>query len=341
MKLSPINQRRWCIFRQHKRAYWSTWILAIILCFCVSAEWIANDKPILIIYQGEWLFPILHFYPETHFGGEFATEAEYLDPYVQELLAQATVIWPPLVSYYDTIHYDLPQAAPSPPDSKHWLGTDDQGRDVLTRVVYGTRISLAFALLLTLITSSIGILIGALQGYYAGWVDLIGQRVLEIWSGLPTLFILIILASVIQPGFWWLLAIMSLFSWPTLVDLVRAETLRCRNLDYVRAARALGVSNFSIIRRHILPNAMVASLTFMPFIFTGAVTTLTALDFLGFGLPVGEPSLGELLAQGKNNLQAPWLGLSAFATLAILLSLLVFIGEGLRDAFDPRAVFAS
>ena len=338
MKLSPINQRRFELFKAHKRGWWSLWIFLTLFVLSLGAELIANDKPIVVKYDGELYFPVFKRYPETVFGGEFPLQANFKSPYVQELIEKKDgwMIWPPIPFSYSSINYDLEVPAPAPPSAANWLGTDDQGRDVLARVIYGFRISVLFALSLTLASSVIGITAGALQGFYGGWVDLLGQRFLEIWSGLPVLYLLIILASFVQPNFWWLLGIMLLFSWMGLVDVVRAEFLRGRNLEYVRAARALGMKNAAIMYRHILPNAMVSTMTFLPFILTGAIGTLTALDFLGFGLPPGSPSLGELVAQGKSNLQAPWLGISAFAVLAIMLSLLVFIGEAARDAFDPR-----
>ncbi|NLZ79472.1 MAG: ABC transporter permease [Gammaproteobacteria bacterium] len=338
MALSPINQRRFARFKSHKRGWYSLWLFLALFGLSLGAELIANDKPLVVHYDGALYFPVLKRYPETTFGGEFPLQANYKSPYIQELVAEKNgwMIWPVIAFNYSSINYDLQVPAPAPPSWQNWLGTDDQGRDVLARVIYGFRISVLFALTLTLISSVIGVFVGALQGFYGGWVDLIGQRFLEIWSGLPVLYLLIIMASFIQPNFWWLLGIMLLFSWMSLVDLVRAEFLRGRNLEYVRAARALGMQNSSIMFRHILPNAMVSTLTFLPFILTGAIGTLTALDFLGFGLPPGSPSLGELVAQGKSNLQAPWLGISAFTVLALMLSLLVFIGEAARDAFDPR-----
>ena len=338
MPLSPLNARRLALFRANRRGWWSLWIFLSLFCFSLGAELIANDKPLLLKYDGEWFFPVFQRYPETLFGGEFPLEANYKSPYIQQLIAAKNgwMLWPPIPFDYASINYDLSQPAPAPPSADNWLGTDDQARDVLARVIYGFRISVLFALILTACSSVIGILAGAVQGFYGGWVDLIGQRLLEIWAGLPVLYLLIILASFVQPNFWWLLGIMLLFSWMTLVDLVRAEFLRGRNLEYVRAARALGMSNFWIMWRHILPNAMVSTLTFLPFILTSAIGTLTALDFLGFGLPPGAPSLGELVAQGKDNLQAPWLAITAFVVLALMLSLLVFIGEAARDAFDPR-----
>jgi microcin C transport system permease protein len=292
----------------------------------------------LLSYEGHWYTPAWQLYPETTFGGDFETEADYRDPYLEALIAAkgGWMLWP-LVRYsYQTINYELPVPAPAPPSAENWLGTDDQGRDVVARLIYGFRLSVLFGLILTLASSVIGIAAGAVQGFFGGWTDLIAQRFIEIWSGLPVLFLLIIMASIVQPSFWWLLGLMLLFSWTTLVGVVRAEFLRGRNLDYVRAARALGASNTSIMFRHVLPNAMVATLTFMPFILSGSITTLTSLDFLGLGLPPGSASLGELLAQGKANLQAPWLGITAFLVLAVMLSLLVFIGEAARDAFDPR-----
>ena len=338
MKLSPLNQRRFALFKANRRGWWSLWLFLALFVLSLGAELVANDKPIVVRYDGEWFFPVFKRYPETRFGGEFPLQANYKSPYIQELIAEEDgwMIWPPIPFSYSSINYDLPVPAPGPPSTTNWLGTDDQGRDVLARIIYGFRISVLFALTLTLISSVIGVIAGALQGFYGGWVDLVGQRVLEIWSGLPVLYLLIILASFVQPNFWWLLGIMLLFSWMSLVDVVRAEFLRGRNLEYVRAARALGMGNAAIMFRHILPNAMVSTMTFLPFILTGAIGTLTALDFLGFGLPPGAPSLGELVAQGKSNLQAPWLGISAFMVLAIMLSLLVFIGEAARDAFDPR-----
>lgn len=338
MALSPINQRRFERFKAHKRGWYSLWLFLVLFVLSLGAEFIANDKPLVVSYDGALYFPVLKRYPETTFGGEFPLQANYKSPYIKELIAEKDgwMLWPVIPFNYSSINYDLQVPAPAPPSLQNWLGTDDQGRDVFARVIYGFRISVLFALTLTLISSVIGVFFGALQGFYGGWVDLIGQRFLEVWSGLPVLYLLIIMASFIQPNFWWLLGIMLLFSWMSLVDLVRAEFLRGRNLEYVRAARALGMQNSTIMFRHILPNAMVSTLTFLPFILTGAIGTLTALDFLGFGLPAGSPSLGELVAQGKSNLQAPWLGISAFTVLALMLSLLVFIGEAARDAFDPR-----
>jgi len=337
LKLNPINQRRLQLFKAHKRGYYSLWIFLTIFVLTLGAEFISNDKPILVYYDSGIYLPVFNIYPETAFGGEFESEADYRDPYVEELINEkGWLLWPPIRYSYDTINYALDQPAPSPPSAENWLGTDDQARDVMARVIYGFRISVLFGLILTLVSSVIGVAVGAIQGFYGGKIDLLGQRFIEIWGSMPRLYLLIILSSIVVPNFWWLLAIMLLFSWMALVDVVRAEFLRGRNLEYVRAARALGVADRSIMFRHILPNAMVATMTFLPFILTGAITTLTALDFLGFGLPPGSPSLGELVAQGKANLQAPWLGISAFMVLSIMLTLLVFIGEAARDAFDPR-----
>lgn len=338
--MNAINQERWKRFKANKRGFWSLWIFLGLFTLTLFAEILANDKPLLIRFDGKWFFPIVRQYSEVAFGGEFEMEADYRDPYVVDLIEeQGWILWPPIPYSYNTINYDLPSPAPSPPTGENWLGTDDKGRDVLARLIYGFRISVLFGLTLTFCSSIIGITAGALQGYYGGWLDLLGQRFIEIWSGMPTLFLLIIMASVVQPNFWWLLLITLFFGWMSLVGVVRAEFLRGRNFEYVQAAKALGLRNWRIMFRHILPNAMVASLTFMPFILGGSITTLTALDFLGFGLPPGSPSLGELLAQGKANLQAPWLGLTAFITIAAMLSLLVFIGEAVRDAFDPRRAY--
>ena len=337
MALSPLNQRRWENFKAHRRGYWSLWIFLFLFGLSLFAELLANDKPLLVQFKGEMYVPVLKDYPETVFGGSFTSTTNFRDPFVAELIEKdGWMLWPPIRFSYQTINYNLSVPAPAPPSADNWLGTDDQGRDVVARIIYGFRVSVLFALVLTLTSSVIGIIAGALQGYYGGWVDMAGQRFIEVWSGLPVLFMLIILSSVVEPGFWWLLGIMLLFSWTDLTGLVRAEFLRARNLEYVRAARALGMSDSRIMFRHMLPNAMVSTLTFLPFIFTGAIGILTSLDFLGFGLPPGSASLGELVAQGKNNLTAPWLGMSAFVTLALLLTLLVFIGEAARDAFDPR-----
>ena len=337
LKLNPVNQRRWRSFKAHRRGFYSLCIFLTLFLVSLFAEFIANDKPILVYYDAAVYFPFLKGYPETTFGGEFETEADYRDPYVKDLIdKKGFAVWPLVPFADDTINYSLNVPAPAPPSDENWLGTDDQGRDIVARLIYGFRISVLFGLCLTLISSAVGVSVGALQGYYGGWIDLLGQRLMEIWSGLPVLYLLIILASIVQTNFWWLLGIMLLFSWMMLVDLVRAEFLRGRNLEYVRAAKALGSKNSIIMFRHILPNAMVSTITFMPFILSGSVTTLTALDFLGFGLPVGSPSLGELLRQGKANLHATWIGISAFAVLSVMLTLLVFIGEAARDALDPR-----
>lgn len=330
-------QQKIAAFKRNRRAFYSFWLFMLLFVISLGAELVANDKPLYVRYQGENFFPFLQVYPETRFGGDFDTEADYRDDYIVDLIEKdGFILWPLIPYSYDTHIHHLPGPAPSAPDANNWLGTDDQARDVLARVIYGFRISVLFSLALTIGCSLIGILVGAVQGYFGGWVDLVGQRLLEIWSGLPQLFLLIILASMITPSIWWLLLIMLLFGWTSLVDVVRAETLKTRKLEYVRAAKALGLPDNQILFRHILPNAMVAALTFLPFIMTGAITTLTSLDFLGFGLPPGSASLGELLAQGKANIQAPWLGLSGFFSIALLLTLLVFIGEGIRDAFDPR-----
>jgi len=340
--MSPLNQRRWQNFRNNRRGFYSLWIFLILFGLSLCAELIANDRPLMVFYDGDFYFPVLAAYPETTFGGEFTTEAEYRDPFVTELIEEkGWMFWPPIRYSYNTIDYNLDVPAPAPPSAGHWLGTDDKGRDVVARAIYGFRISVLFGLILTLFSSIVGVIAGAVQGYFGGWIDLLFQRFIEIWSGLPVLYLLIILASLVEPNFWWLLGLMLLFSWMALVDVVRAEFLRARNLEYVRAARALGVSDTVIMFRHVLPNAMVATLTFLPFILNGSLTTLTSLDFLGLGLPVGSPSLGELLAQGKNNLQAPWLGITGFVVIAVMLSLLIFIGEAVRDAFDPRKTLVS
>ncbi len=341
-KLSPLSRRRLENFRANRRGFYSLWLFLGLFGLSLIADLVANDKPILLSYRGELYYPILEQYPETTFGGEFETEAEYRDPFVSELITEhGWILWPPIRYSYDTINYALPVPAPAPPSAENLLGTDDQGRDVVARLIYGFRISVLFGLILTFASTVIGIAAGAVQGYFGGWTDLLFQRFIEIWTGLPVLFLLIILASLVQPNFWWLLGLMLMFSWTGLVGVVRAEFLRARNFEYVRAARALGVGSLVIMFRHVLPNAMVATITFVPFILNGSITTLTALDFLGFGLPPGSASLGELLAQGKANLHAPWLGLTAFFVLAIMLSLLIFIGEAVRDAFDPRKTIGS
>jgi microcin C transport system permease protein len=362
--LSPINLRRWQNFKANRRGYWSLWVFLVLFITSLFAEFIANDKPYYISLEGKSYFPVLVNYPETAFGGDFETAADYRDPFLQKLVADkgGYMLWPPIRFSYDTHNLDLPTPAPSKPTwllteaeckpvvekkqltgcrdlEYNWLGTDDQGRDLVARMIYGFRISVLFGLLLTIISSVIGVAAGAVQGYFGGWTDLLFQRFIEIWSSVPELYLLLIISSILVPGFFILLGILLLFSWVSLVGFVRAEFLRGRNLEYIQAARALGVSNKVIMFRHLLPNAMVATMTMLPFIMSGAVVELTALDFLGFGLPPGSPSLGEMLAQGKANLQAPWLGLTGFFTVAIMLSLLIFVGEAVRDAFDPRKTF--
>ena len=341
LNLSPINQRRWESFKANRRGLWSLRIFLVMFLVTLCAEFIANDKPLILRYDESLYAPVFFSYPETAFGGDFETEADYRDPYVKKLIEdKGWILWPPIKYSYNTINLDLTVSAPAPPNGENWLGTDDQGRDVMARLIYGFRISVLFGLSLTIFSSLIGIAAGAVQGYFGGWTDLLFQRFIEIWTSVPSLYLLIIIASVIEPGFWILLGILLLFSWVSLVGVVRAEFLRARNFEYVLAARALGVSTFTLMYRHLLPNAMVATLTFLPFLLNASITTLTSLDFLGFGLPPGSPSLGELLAQGKANLQAPWLGLTGFFTIAFMLSLLIFIGEAVRDAFDPRNTIA-
>lgn len=361
--LSPLNQRRWRNFKANRRGWWSMWIFLFLFIASLFAEFIANDKPILVSYKGEILMPVLVDYPEEKFGGFYAV-TDYRDPLIQdEINANGWAIWPPVRYSYRTVNTDIPTAAPSKPfwlmakeerciryplgvndpncvlGNMNWLGTDDQARDVFARALYGFRISVLFGLILTAFSGVIGVTAGAVQGYFGGWVDLIFQRFIEIWSSIPVLYLLLIIAAILPPGFWVLLFIMLLFSWVAFVGVVRAEFLRARNFEYVNAARALGVSNRTIMWRHLLPNAMVATLTFLPFILNGSITTLTSLDFLGFGLPPGSASLGEMLAQGKNNLQAPWLGITGFIVISLMLSLLIFVGEAVRDAFDPRKAF--
>ncbi len=361
--LSPINARRWANFKANRRGFWSLWIFLFLFIIAMGAEFVANDKPILVSYKGELLTPVFVDYPEEKFGGFFAV-TDYRDPVIQdEINLNGWALWPPIRYSYRTVNNDLPGAAPSKPaflltkeercarypqgagdpnctfGNMNWLGTDDQARDVVARALYGFRISVLFGLLLTAAAAVIGIWLGAIQGFYGGWTDLILQRFIEIWSSLPRLYILIIIATILPSGFWVLLGIMIVLSWTSFVDVVRAEFFRARNFEYVNAARALGVPNGTIMWRHLLPNAMVATLTFLPFILNGSITTLTALDYLGFGLPPGSASLGELMFQGKNNLQAPWLGFTGFFVISIMLSLLVFIGEATRDAFDPRKAF--
>jgi microcin C transport system permease protein len=334
---TPLTRRRLAQFRANRRGYWSLRLFLLLFGLSLGAEFIANDRPLVVNYQGSFYFPVFKDYAETDFGGLFPSDANYRDSFLTDLIEErGWMLWPPIRFRYDTVNYHLPVPAPAPPSAENWLGTDDQGRDVLARLIYGLRISVLFGLLLTLSSSVIGVAAGAVQGYFGGRVDLLFQRFLEIWGGLPQLFILIIVSSVVAPGFWTLLFILMLFSWTSLVGVVRAEFLRARNFDYVRAARALGMTDGRIMFKHVLPNAMVATLTFMPFILSGSIVALTALDFLGLGLPPGSASLGDLLRQGKDNLQAPWLGISGFVVVALVLSLLVFVGEAVRDAFDPR-----
>ncbi len=337
MSKEALRKRRIKVFKSNKRGYYSLIIFSVLFVLSMFAEFIANDKPLFIKYNEGYYFPIFKAYSEVEFGGDFESEADYKDPYVKELINEkGFMVYAPIRYSYDTIKKSSNEAYPSAPSEENILGTDDQGRDVFARIIYGFRISVLFGLILTCISSIIGVFVGAVQGYYGGKVDLVGQRFLEVWGGLPVLYLLIILSSFIQPTFWWLLGLLLLFSWTSLVGVVRAEFLRARNFEYVKAAIALGQSDFKIILVHVLPNALVATITFMPFLLSGSIITLTSLDFLGFGLPAGSPSLGELLAQGKANLHAPWLGISAFLVLSILLTLLVFIGEAFRDAFDPK-----
>ncbi|BCX74836.1 MULTISPECIES: ABC transporter permease [Acinetobacter] len=335
--MSPIMHARLEKFKQNRLGFGCFILFMALFVISISAEFIANDKPVLVKYDQHYYMPVFKAYPETTFGGVFETEADYRDPVVQQLIDEkGWAIWPILRFSYQTPNLDLAVPVPSPPTTQNWLGTDDQGRDVLVRILYGLRISLLFGFALTLFAAFLGVVVGAIQGYYGGWVDLIGQRILEVWGGLPTLFMVIILVSLFTPSVYWLFLIMLIFGWTELVGIVRAEFLRARHLDYVQAARALGVSDLVIIFRHILPNVMSSSLSQLPFMLTANITALTALDFLGYGLPPDAASLGELLLQGKNNLDAPWLALSGFFTLALVLSLLIYIGEATRDAFDPR-----
>lgn len=337
MQLSPINQERWRRFRKNRRGYWSLWVFMVLFMISLFADFIANESPIMVRYQNQNYYPIFTTYSELEFGGEFDLAADYRDPFLADIINEdGWMIWPLIRFNYRTINYNLPSPAPSAPTWENWLGTDDRGRDVVARLLYGFRISVIFGFALTLLSSVVGITLGVIQGFYGGKVDLIGQRMIEVWASMPSFFILIIVASLVQPTFLILLAILLLFSWMSLVGFVRAESLRARNFEYVQAARALGLSNTAIMFRHVLPNALVATVTFLPFILAGSVTTLTSLDFLGFGLPPGSPSLGEMVNQGKTNLRAPWIGISVFITLSLLLTLLVFIGEAVRDAFDPN-----
>ena len=340
MKLSKLNKRRIDNFKKNKRGYYSFWIFCFLFIISLFADFIANEKPLLVKYETSFYFPIFSFYSETTFGGDFETEADYKDPYVIDLINKKGWMIMPIIPFsYNTIIRDLSTPAPSPPTKKNWLGTDDQARDVLSRLIYGFRISVLFGFTLTFFSMIIGVTAGAVQGYFGGKTDLFFQRFMEVWSAIPTLYVLIILASVIQPNFWWLLIILLLFSWMGYVGVVRAEFLRARNFDYIRAAKALGVSNTTIMFRHMLPNATIATITFLPFSLSASVTALSGLDFLGFGLPPGSASLGEMVNQGRNNLQAPWLGITSFFTLGLMLGLLVFVGEGIRDSLDPRKTF--
>ena len=369
MALSPLNQRRWRNFTRNRRAYWSLWIFAILFGISLFAEFVANDKPIVVSYRGEYFMPIFNFYPETAFGGDFQTEAVYRDPEVKCLIATGGMdacfddpealiedaqdgqidgqaiekgwsVWP-VIPYSFNTAVDRPGAAPLPPNAQNWLGTDGTKRDVMARVIHGFRLSVIFTLIVTGAASLIGIIAGAVQGFFGGWTDLIFQRFIEIWTGMPSLYVIIIVFAILGRSYWLLVFLTVLFGWPALVGVVRAEFLRARNLEYVRAARALGVRDRTIMFRHMLPNAMVATVTMLPFLVTGAIGGLASLDFLGFGLPSSAPSLGEMTLQAKQNLQAPWLGFTAFFTFAIMLSLLVFIFEGVRDAFDPRKTFVA
>ena len=335
-----FTHRQYQRFRSNHRGFYSVWILAFLCVLSLGVQFFSNDKPLIVSYDQHFYFPVFKDYPETTFGGTFETTTDYRDPVVQDFIRQKGWFLFPLIPFGpQTVNYNLAAPSPAPPSWDNWLGTDDQGRDVLARLLYGLRISILFGVCLTFSTAVVGISMGAIQGYFGGKTDLFIQRFIEIWNGLPVLYLLMILASMIEPGFGWLLLTMSLFSWVALVGVVRAEFFRTRSYDFVKAAEALGVSNFRIIVRHMLPNAMIATITYLPFLLSGSITTLTSLDFLGFGLPPGSPSLGELLIQGKNNVQSPWLGLTGFFSISLLLSLLIFIGEGIRDAFDPRKTY--
>jgi microcin C transport system permease protein len=367
LKQGSLGERRWINFKSNRRAFWSLWIFLTLFVVTLAAELVANDKPLLVSYRGELRLPAFKFYAETDFGGEFETEAEYPAGEVRcliisggleacfddpegviadaadgvvngEEISKGWIVSAPVPYSFNTINYDV-QPAPGAPDAKNWLGTDDQTRDVLARVIYGFRISVVFALFVVVVSSALGIAAGAAMGYFGGWVDLVFQRIVEIWGNIPSLYIIIILSAMFTMNFRLLAFLIALFSWTSLVGVVRAEFLRARNFEYTRAARALGVGDWKIMFRHILPNAMVATLTMMPFLITGSIGALASLDFLGFGLPASYPSLGELALQAKQNLQAPWLAFAAFTTFAVMLSLLVFIFEGVRDAFDPRKTF--
>ncbi len=372
MNLTSLQRRRFANFRSNRRAFWSFWIFSTMFVLSLFAEILANDHPIIVSYKGEWHFPIISFYSETDFGGDYRTEAVYKDPELQCLIAtggladscfvgpdaardviadaadgmlgditidKGWILWPPIPYTFQTIDTYNVKTAPGPPDRYHWLGTDDQARDVLARIIYGFRISIFFALMFTVTTTVLGIIAGAAQGYYGGLFDLLFQRFTEIWGSLPSLYIIIILSAIFTMNFWLLMLVLVAFGWNALDGVVRAEFLRARNFEYVRAAKALGVKDSVIMFRHVLPNAMVATITMLPFLVTGSIGTLAGLDFLGFGLPASYPSLGELTLQAKSNINSPWLGFSAFFTFSIMLSLLVFIFEGVRDAFDPRKTF--
>ena len=338
MRITPLTRRRLHAFRRNGRGFWSLWIFLSIFILSLFAELWCNDKPLVVQYDGHLYFPAFQYYPETTFGGFFETEADYRDPYVAELIdtSGGWMVWPPVRFDYSTVNYNLRGPTPSPPSADNWLGTDDQARDVVARVVYGIRLNVLFGFTVVIFSSIVGVLVGATSGFWLGWYDLLFQRFMEVWGSVPTLYVIIIIASVITPGFWVLLGIFMLFAWMGIVDPVRAEFIRARSFDYVRAAQALGVSDFKVMFKHMFPNAMITVVTTLPFALSGSVTLLSGLDFIGYGLPVGSPSLGELILQARNNLYAPWLGFTAFMTLGTLLTLLVFVGEGVRDAFDPR-----
>jgi len=335
--MSPLTRRRLMLFRQNRRGYWSAIVLGILLLVTLPAEFIANDRPLAVSYAGFLYFPVLKDYPETTFGGDFETYADYGDAYLQQQIRKSGwILWPAIPFSYRSAVTDLEIPAPAPPSARNWLGTDDQQRDVLAWLIYSLRTSLLFGVAVAALCSVIGVLAGSAEGFFGGWIDLALQRLTEIWVGLPVLFLLIVMASIVTPTFWNLFLLVSLFAWMPLAQLVRAEVLRVRALDYVRAGRALGLGPMALMVRHMLPNALVATLTYLPFELTGAIATLAALDLIGYGMPPGSPSLGVLLNEGRTNLQAPWLGLTGFFALAIVLTLLTFLGEAVRDAFDPR-----
>lgn len=340
MKLSQVNQGRFERFKANRRAVWSFWIFSFFFVISMASELVANDKPLFIEYDGGWYFPFIKVYQETEFGGDFELEADYKDEFVAELIDEkGWMLWPPIRYSYDTINYNLPSPAPSPPTADNWLGTDDKGRDVVARLLYGFRVAVLFGFTVMVFSAVLGVFLGALQGYYGGWFDLLFQRFMEIWGSMPQLFILIILMSIVKPSFFWLVLVTLLWGWMGFVGVVRAEFFKTRNFEYVQAAKTMGMPDGRIMFKHVLPNAMVATMTFMPFVLTSSIGLLTSLDFLGFGMPVGSPSLGELLAQGKANLHAPWLGLTSFFIVGFMLTTLIFIGEGVRDAFDPRKTY--